>query len=94
MADEKEPEPNIDERLKRLKERLERLAHDLEGHLEAQKQMEAIQQATSKNLDRLAREVRQFGHFVLAMGANIEPRLLLLEDPFDEDGNDSKPNQS
>jgi hypothetical protein len=42
-------------------------------------------QETNRNLNRLTREMRRFRHFVLAMGADIESRLLKLEGLFEEE---------
>lgn len=61
-----------------IDERLEGLAHTVEL-------LAAMQQTTEKNLNRLTREVRLFRHFVLAMGANIESRLLNLEAEGEEE---------
>lgn len=64
-----------------IDERLEALTHTVELLASMQQTTEKSLQTTNHNLTRLTREVRLFRHFVLAMGANIESRLLKLEEP-------------
>lgn len=77
-----------------IDERLEALTHSVELLAAMQQTTEKNLQVTNQNLqttnhnlNRLTREVRIFRHFVLAMGANIEARLLKLES---EDGTDDE----
>ena len=67
-----------------IDERLEALTHTVELLASMQQTTEKALQTTNHNLTRLTREVRLFRHFVLAMGANIESRLLKLEEPDDD----------
>lgn len=68
---------NIDERLEALTHTVELMASMQQ---ETEKTLQTHIKTTERNLNRLTREVRLFRHFVLAMGANIESRLLKLED--------------
>jgi hypothetical protein len=68
-----------------IDERLDALTHTVELLASMQQITEKNLQATDRNLDRLTREIRRFRHFVLAMGADIESRLLKLEGPFEEE---------
>jgi hypothetical protein len=62
-----------------IDERIEALTHSVELIAAMQQTTEKNLQRTGRNLDRLTREMRLFRHFVLAMGADIESRLLKLE---------------
>lgn len=73
-----------------FEERLEAIAQHVEVMASMQLETEKSVQDTGKQLKRLTREVRLFRHFVLSMGANIESRLLNLEDHPDDDKDEDK----